>query len=406
MKPTLVLLCCLLMAISCRKNKNNDTNNPATLANDSVYNYHSNFTTMPFSTITDNYGNIVMLATTRETKPVNPAYKYASVIFKYAQSGNFISQHTINIPDTAYYGQPRLYSIAQTTEGDFLLCGTSYKKVPYNGSFVIGSDIALMKTNSNGDVLWLKTLGGDKDDYGTLVMKTRDGNYLVAGNSMSFGKDYYNDVYLVKVNTNGDILWSKNYDAPEQQHIGGITETADGHIFLNITDNYGTGHANLMWMMIDANGNIIWQKQTVYGSNAHAGAAELCNNGDIMLMYLNDLTHIVRLDKNANIVWDNSSYTTPYNVNPLMGATCLKHNGDNTYTLAGNNSSINGSASKLHLYKIQGDGNLMMYKQLPGEYINVPYNLLKATNGNNIITGIQVRDSTLANIFLIKTNDY
>jgi hypothetical protein len=404
MKPTL-FLCCLLLAFGCRKNK--DTNNASTpLANDSVYNYQSNFRTWPFSTISNNDGNIVMLAVAQETKPVNPAFKPSTDLFMYSQSGGFLSRHSIVVPDTAYYGPPRLYSVAQTNSGDYLLCGTSYKKVPFNSSFLIGSDIALMKTNSNGDVLWLKTLGGNKDDYGTLVKKTQDGNFIVAGTSTSFGKDIYSDIYMVKVNADGDILWTKNFESPEQQTIGGITETADGNIFLNVSDNYGTGHANLMWIMTDANGNLLWQKQAVYGSNAHASSAALCKNGDIILTYTNGVLHVARIDNRANILWDNSNYAPPGETNFLQSAPCIQHNGDDTYTLAGNRKIDFDAYSQMYTFKINGNGSLLMFKNLAGDYSNVPFNLVKAANGNNFITGLQMRDSTIANVFLIKANDY
>jgi hypothetical protein len=59
-----------------------------------------------------------------------------------------------------------------------------------------------------GDTLWTRTYGGSGEDYGQSVQQTTDGGYIVAGLTWSFGAGDF-DFYLVKIDANGDKLWSR-----------------------------------------------------------------------------------------------------------------------------------------------------------------------------------------------------
>jgi len=71
-------------------------------------------------------------------------------------------------------------------------------------------DIELVKKDNKGKVLWKRIIGGTSYDKAGKVVKTKDGSYIVVGSTSSFGKGNY-DVLVVKVSSNGDILWQKTY---------------------------------------------------------------------------------------------------------------------------------------------------------------------------------------------------
>lgn len=392
-----LLFCCLIFAFGCKKNKDNNTTTPNGLAYDSVYNLYLKVSTNAFSTIRCSNGDIAMLTVGK--------YNWMPTIYRHTQDGALISYTSVNISDSVFGYRPYFVSIAEANDGNFLLCGRCSKKVPYNGSYILMSDIVVAKVNRSGDMIWHKSFGGDREEYGYLIMKTLDGNYLIGGKAESYSKDYYNDIYLVKIDDNGDMLWSKNYDAPEQQDIGDILETPEGNLFLSLTDNYGTGHSNLMWMMTDNNGNILWQKRFAMGTNSDASRAAMASNGDFILTYTIDKLHITRIDASGNQLWDIDNYQDTGNMNFLFSAVDIKANSDNTFTVAGNAHSTN-PYSQLFMMKIDGNGKQLFIKTIPGDYNNVPLNLLKADNGNNFITGNQSRDTSVSNVFFIKTNNY
>ncbi|WP_072869695.1 DUF6531 domain-containing protein [Desulfofundulus thermosubterraneus] len=66
----------------------------------------------------------------------------------------------------------------------------------------------LIKTDAFGNKQWEKTFGGWSDDGANCIQRTRDGNYIIAGYSGSFG-DGMKDFYLVKIDASGKKLWEK-----------------------------------------------------------------------------------------------------------------------------------------------------------------------------------------------------
>jgi transcriptional regulator with XRE-family HTH domain len=71
-------------------------------------------------------------------------------------------------------------------------------------------DIELVKKDDIGNVLWKRTIGGTSYDNAGQVVRTKDGSYIVLGSTSSFGKGNY-DVLVVKVSSQGEILWQKTF---------------------------------------------------------------------------------------------------------------------------------------------------------------------------------------------------
>jgi hypothetical protein len=110
-------------------------------------------------------------------------------------------------------------SVQQTTDGGYIIAGWTHGAG--------GTDVYLIKTKANGDTLWTSTCGGDGFDEGLSVQQTSDGGYVTAGLTNSFGNNY--DVYLVRMNSSGDTLWTRNYDGMVYDDYGySVQQTTDG----------------------------------------------------------------------------------------------------------------------------------------------------------------------------------
>ena len=109
-------------------------------------------------------------------------------------------------------------AIIPSREGGFLVVG--FDIVRYGGyNTETDADIVLLKIDSDGNVIWRKTYGGSNEDMPTSIIATKDGNYIITGLTTSFDRDINNqhglkweitpDVWVIKVNSNGDIIWQK-----------------------------------------------------------------------------------------------------------------------------------------------------------------------------------------------------
>ena len=139
------------------------------------------------------------------------------------------------------------YSVKQTRDGGYIVAGTTY-------SFGDGEQVYLIKTDSSGDTLWTRTYGGAGDDRGYSVQQTQDTGYIVAGRTTSFGNN--DQVYLVKTNAYGDTLWTRTYGGPLGDFGYSVQQTQDGgYVVAGYTGSFGNG-GQVYLIKTDVNGNV------------------------------------------------------------------------------------------------------------------------------------------------------
>ncbi len=112
-------------------------------------------------------------------------------------------------------------SIQQTQDQGYIITGTT--------DTVSNTDVFLIKTDSQGNKLWTKTFGGEKIDEGNSICQTGNGEFVIAGNTWSFGEGLVN-VYLIKTDVNGDTLWTKTfgYDGDIKTNGYSVRQSTDG----------------------------------------------------------------------------------------------------------------------------------------------------------------------------------
>lgn len=138
--------------------------------------------------------------------------------------------------------------VRQTRDGGYIIAG-------YTSSFGVGGDdVYLIKTDSLGDTRWVTTFGGTSDDYGYSVQETFDGGYIVGGSTNSFGAGVY-DVYLAKTDSAGDLLWDVTYGGTSDDWSNSVQQTSDsGFVVAGYTNSSGAGGGDVYLIKTDENG--------------------------------------------------------------------------------------------------------------------------------------------------------
>jgi hypothetical protein len=128
-------------------------------------------------------------------------------------------------------------SVQQTTDGGYIIAGfTGSTEVPFTVDFY------LLKTDASGNELWHKTFGGAENDFAYSVQQTKDGGYIIAGIYEVIGYAI-TDVYLVKTDANGNKLWSKRFGGLFWDVGYSVQQTTDGgYIIAGETNSFGANY--------------------------------------------------------------------------------------------------------------------------------------------------------------------
>ncbi|MEM7086240.1 MAG: hypothetical protein AAF489_08670 [Bacteroidota bacterium] len=157
-------------------------------------------------------------------------------------------------------GKSRGVTVEQTIDGGYILCG--YTTDGDHGS----EDILLIKTDRIGKIVWRKTYGGKGLDMGWAVRQCRDGGYIIAGYTDSYGQGMM-DIYLVRTNSSGEVTWTKTIGGEKDEYGWDVRITKDqGFIIAGQTESDGNGEIDAYLVKVGASGQEVWSQ--TYGGVA------------------------------------------------------------------------------------------------------------------------------------------
>jgi len=149
-------------------------------------------------------------------------------------------------------GDEHLFSLLATKEGHFLLGGNSNSEPSHTktSSNQSGTDFWLVKIDEKGTELWQESYHFGKHDVLTSLAENPDGSIVIGGYAQSeqqstarsakmlkTDKEGINDYILLKVNSKGEELWSKNVGSKGDEVLKKLLITRDGGYLLAGTSN-------------------------------------------------------------------------------------------------------------------------------------------------------------------------
>ena len=309
--------------------------------------------------------------------------------------------------------------IQLTADGGFITIGTAASAdfdgntTPYHGK----NEVFILKFDAARELEWRKKFGGSWDDFGIQIKPLAAGGYIVLGYTGSPNNGDVSgvhgipivsvpaDIWLLKLDNNGNLLWQKCLGGTGIDLPGSIALTASGGFIVSgytasndgdVSGNHGGGDT---WIVeLNATGNVLWQK--CYGGSAKEGTgfikpvpgggyifttATNSTNGDVTANNLEDIW-LVRIDPVGNIIWQKcyggSSPETPCNVLPLNDGFVV---GGTTYS---NDWLINNHGqSDAWMLKTDLNGNLLWQNTYGGNYTDYGKAIIQAADGGFLMAG-------------------
>lgn len=148
------------------------------------------------------------------------------------------------------------YSVRVTSDGGFVVAG-------FTTSFGAGSyDAWVLRLDALGTVLWQRAYGGGLQDWAYSVDGTPDGGFVVAGYTESFGAGR-SDVWVVKLDASGSIQWTATYGDTADDYAYAVRALPDGgFIIAGYTTSFGAVYLGDFWVLrLGSDGAIVWQKR-------------------------------------------------------------------------------------------------------------------------------------------------
>jgi len=150
------------------------------------------------------------------------------------------------------------YALVETSDGGYAIAGStkSFGVGEPNEWGVIPYNMWLVKTDEFGNVAWNRTYCGPEDDEAISLIKTSDGGYAIAGQTVSNGAGSI-DFWLVKTDAYGNMEWNQTYGGQDVDWPMSLIETSDGgYAMVGGTYSFGVGSGDFLLIKTDELGVI------------------------------------------------------------------------------------------------------------------------------------------------------
>ena len=300
--------------------------------------------------------------------------------------------------------------IIQTSDGGYAIIGWTSNSTTYDTD-----GIYVVKMDSTGQLQWSKVLAASNSGMGRSIVETSDRGLLAFGNTNAFNARGDQDLYLAKLDVNGNLLWNKTYGGSSDDSSAQVIRTADGGYALlsQISSPVDYTPLSTQVIKIDANGNMQWTK-TYSASTVGLGEYMIqANDGYMVAGFLGTQNNaqdflLFKINSTGTMLW-NKTYGGPID----DFASYLSQTSDGGYLLAGKTAPIHtyfDVNQQILMVKVNANGDMQWNRTIHIETgsADIVYqygNAVQTLDGGYAFIGFNLTlDSFTANPILTKTD--
>ncbi|MCF8246651.1 MAG: T9SS type A sorting domain-containing protein [Saprospiraceae bacterium] len=249
---------------------------------------------------------------------------------------------------------------------------------------------------------WEKTYGGDDYDSARSIVATSDGGFMTVGDSYSQLNSGTNDLYLVKTDALGNVLWEKYFGGSSSDAGYAIEKVSDGFIIAGYSASFAGGPSGYL-LKVDENGTQLWARtfpKRIFKSVKNTFDGGFIIGGDGWDEHGNTDMWLIKTDASGSPQWE-KSFGGTHGADYGRAAVQTEDGG---YAMVGENRSSASGSADVFLVKVSGNGSTLWQKSYGGSDWDFGNDLAITCDGGFIISGISDSDATDRDIYLVKTD--
>jgi len=305
-------------------------------------------------------------------------------------------------------------NIRNTADGGYIVTGTTFSSEGDLTANKGNGDIWVLKISTTGAIQWQKTYGGAQTDIASSILQNADGSYFILGATNSTDGDLTktttdSDLWVLKINATGIIQWQKTFGGTDDEFASSLQLSTDGALMISgntffgrTSTTSGTSYSDEIYLLkINTNGLLVWQK-TLGGTSADLVSKTITtpDGGYLIGGFSNstdlDLTEnkgnfdmwVVKLTSGGTIDWKKSYGGTKWDkINNLKITT------DGGYLIIGETASTNGDLKggkgliDSCMIKISSSGTIEWRNTLGGTGADKGIAAFQTTDGSILLFG-------------------
>jgi hypothetical protein len=281
----------------------------------------------------------------------------------------------------------RARAVLELQSGDILIAG-------HTEGFGAGGNTLLIKTNPQGEKIWIKDYFGiNVDEIHSIYEIPTTQNLIICGTTHSFGFGV-RDGFVMQTNSEGEVIWAKVYGNIYIQNFYQILPTAFGRYYVCGRSGLTSNNGHAIVMKIDDFGNIFWIKGTddTIGSGdwTGIGMTATTDGGVVMATHNgnNSTAALYKFDDAGNLMWSQNISPSPSG-SGLQGISLTENEGQEILLFFGlSNSQTVAESKDFWIAKFSSVGELIWVNSYGGTYTEGPRKIITTNDNGLAVVGI------------------
>lgn len=300
------------------------------------------------------------------------------------------------------------YSITETSDGGFAITGYSQSNDgDFEGQFSGDFDLYVIKVGADGNKEWALLFGDEEFHQGYSITSTTDGGIVVSGKSFTGSWT----TLVMKIDQNGNLLWERKFKDGSGE---ALTATADGGVVVTgfnasdegIFEGLHRGETDVFLLKLNTDGDVEWV-QNYGGSSGEVGRSVVQTaNGGFLLSgwaystdgtfeglkdYRNMAGFLIRTDPTGELEWArfkserdeiHSLKTESPDIAETTGGKFIY-----VYSDCRSGPTIGSTLCRYHLLEVDRDGETLWKRTFSGSGSDDIYGISATDDGGVILTG-------------------